>query len=382
MAFKIKPPFQVDNTPIYNYPMEEEGVLGKANKNGTIIIDPNLSPAQAKEVEEHEMGHIDQMKRGDLDYDDENVYWKGKTYPRSKMNEGAHDLPWEKEIYNKTEKSENMGFKLSGKKEKTSPFAIMVDKGLISPLNANGDDKKKKNIRKDENLVKDEEQSSRYKQGEWDIPQATLDAMQKKLDEKAKSTGEYQETTLSARRGGLDGYDKAWKENKDGVQGKYKSYEDFASAADKWWKGKEKKLVASPPPETLKTPPTPEQKVSQKTAAVKTIEHQADKGDRTHKAFEEVPIYTNRYNRETGKKEKVITGYRQQQIKGVGGKKILTDYQSTDHGTQITEADGKYVVGPGQVSHLTNKDITRGKDELDINVSKSNIPGLNWNEGR
>jgi len=365
MAFKIKPPFQVDNTPIYNYPMDEEGVLGKANNNGTIIIDSNLSPAQAKEVEQHEMGHIDQMKRGDLDYDDENVYWKGKTYPRSEMKEGAHDLPWEKEIYDKTEKSENMGFKLSGKKEKTSPFAMMVDKGLITPLNANGNDKK--NIRKDENLVKDEEQSSKYKQGEWDIPQATIDAMQKKLDEKAKSTGEYQETTLSARRGGLDSYDKAWKENKDGVQGKYDSYEDFAKAADDWWESKEKKLIASPPPETLKIPKTSEKKVSQENVAAKTTEHQADKGDRTQKQFQEVEISPGVWV--------------QKEVEGEGGEKILTDYQSTDHGKQITEADGQYVVGPPQVSTLTNKQITSGLDELDINVSESYQPDLNWNEG-
>ena len=39
------------------------------------------------------------MKRGDLDYDDNNVYWKGKVYPRSKMREGAKNLPWEKEAY-------------------------------------------------------------------------------------------------------------------------------------------------------------------------------------------------------------------------------------------------------------------------------------------
>jgi hypothetical protein len=41
------------------------------------------------------------MKRGDLDYDDKNVYWKGKKYPRSKMNEGAKNLPWEMEAYKK-----------------------------------------------------------------------------------------------------------------------------------------------------------------------------------------------------------------------------------------------------------------------------------------
>lgn len=142
MSFKIKPPYIVDNTPIYNYPMDEEGVLGKANRNGTILINKDLHPSKAKEVEEHEMGHIDQMKRGDLDYDDKNVYWKGKTYPRSKMNEGAHNLPWEKEIYDKTEKNKKMGFKLDGHRGKSSPFANLVKKGLISPLNDNGDENK------------------------------------------------------------------------------------------------------------------------------------------------------------------------------------------------------------------------------------------------
>ena len=142
MSFKIKPPYIVDNTPIYNYPMDEDGVLGKANRNGTILINKDLNPSKAKEVEEHEMGHIDQMKRGDLDYDDKNVYWKGKTYPRSKMNEGAHNLPWEKEIYDKTEKNKKMGFKLDGHRGKSSPFANLVKKGLISPLNDNGDENK------------------------------------------------------------------------------------------------------------------------------------------------------------------------------------------------------------------------------------------------
>ena len=42
------------------------------------------------------------MERGDLDYDNNNVYWKGKTIPRSKINEGSKNLPWEKEAYNKS----------------------------------------------------------------------------------------------------------------------------------------------------------------------------------------------------------------------------------------------------------------------------------------
>ena len=48
------------------------------------------------------MVHIDQMNRGDLDYDDKYVYWKGKKIPRSSMDEGAKNLPWEKEAYDKT----------------------------------------------------------------------------------------------------------------------------------------------------------------------------------------------------------------------------------------------------------------------------------------
>lgn len=98
MAFKLNSPFPIDNTPIYHVDMEE-GVMGKANNNGTIIINKDLDPKMLNKVVKHEMVHIDQMKRGDLDYDDKNVYWKGKVYPRAKMNEGAKNLPWEDEAY-------------------------------------------------------------------------------------------------------------------------------------------------------------------------------------------------------------------------------------------------------------------------------------------
>jgi hypothetical protein len=98
----MKPsPFRMNETPVYYVDMED-GVLGKANNNGTIIIDQNLSPIKAKEVINHEQVHIDQMRRGDLDYDDKNVYWKGKVIPRSSIKEGAKNLPWEKEAYNKS----------------------------------------------------------------------------------------------------------------------------------------------------------------------------------------------------------------------------------------------------------------------------------------
>jgi hypothetical protein len=101
MAFKMNPaPFKMSETPIYYVDMED-GVLGKANNNGTIIIDQNLSPLEAQKVVKHEMVHIDQMRRGDLDYDKDYVYWKGRIIPRSSMKEGAKNLPWEKEAYNK-----------------------------------------------------------------------------------------------------------------------------------------------------------------------------------------------------------------------------------------------------------------------------------------
>ncbi len=90
----------MDNTPIYNVNMED-GVMGKANKNGTIILNKDLDPSQCEKVIAHEKVHIDQMKRGDLDYDDQNVYWKGKKYSRAQMKEGAKNLPWEAEAYRK-----------------------------------------------------------------------------------------------------------------------------------------------------------------------------------------------------------------------------------------------------------------------------------------
>ena len=88
----------IDNTPIYQID-EEQGVMGRANKNGSITLNKNLSPLEQEDVIKHEKIHLDQMKRGDLNYDDKYVYWKGKKMPRSKMDEGAKNLPWEKEAY-------------------------------------------------------------------------------------------------------------------------------------------------------------------------------------------------------------------------------------------------------------------------------------------
>jgi hypothetical protein len=101
MAFKLNnPPYTIDNTPIYHVDMED-GVMGKANNNGTIIVNKDVPINKIQDVINHEKVHIDQMKRGDLNYDDKYVYWKGKKYPRAQMQEGAKNLPWEAEAYKK-----------------------------------------------------------------------------------------------------------------------------------------------------------------------------------------------------------------------------------------------------------------------------------------
>ena len=100
MAFKMDSPICTCNTPIYERNLEP-GVMGEANNNGTILVNKNLSTLEKQKVVDHEMVHIDQMERGDLDYDNNNVYWKGKKYSRASMVEGAKNLPWEKEAYRK-----------------------------------------------------------------------------------------------------------------------------------------------------------------------------------------------------------------------------------------------------------------------------------------
>ena len=95
---KPKSPFQ-DKLP--------EGVLGRANKDGTMDIKPGLSAKKRKEVVAHEQVHLDQFKSGKLDYTDSDITWKGQKIPRTADSkiffngklyiEGAKNLPWEKE---------------------------------------------------------------------------------------------------------------------------------------------------------------------------------------------------------------------------------------------------------------------------------------------
>lgn len=99
---------KTSGTPVIRKDLEG-GVVAEANNDGSIYVDKSVkkgSPLE-KEAIAHEKVHIDQMERGDLNYDDNNVHWKGKIYPRSSMNEGAKQLPWEKEAYDKTKHMNN-----------------------------------------------------------------------------------------------------------------------------------------------------------------------------------------------------------------------------------------------------------------------------------
>jgi len=99
MGFKMKMgKLSIDNTPVYQTDTEE-GVMGQANKNGTILVDKNLSKEEQEDVIRHEKVHLKQMKDGDLDYDDKYMYWKGKKISRSSIDEGNKKLPWEIEAY-------------------------------------------------------------------------------------------------------------------------------------------------------------------------------------------------------------------------------------------------------------------------------------------
>jgi hypothetical protein len=117
MAFKLKSPYVVDNTPVY-FVDEEDSVLGRANNNGTITVNNRIDClAQLEEVIKHEKVHVDQFKRfaksngrKGLDYNDKYIMWNGKKYPRKNgkikykgkwIVEGSKSFPWEKEAYKK-----------------------------------------------------------------------------------------------------------------------------------------------------------------------------------------------------------------------------------------------------------------------------------------
>ena len=140
MGFKLKgAPYDKSNMNIAVYKKDlTDGSIGKSNHTG-IILKTGLDPETEQHVIAHEKVHQEQQAKGDLDYDKENFYWKGKTYPRENLNEHNEELPWEKEAYKASEKSRNkeskkMGstkFKLNGHRGNNKPFSQLTSRGLI-----------------------------------------------------------------------------------------------------------------------------------------------------------------------------------------------------------------------------------------------------------
>lgn len=140
MGFKLKgAPYDKSNMNIAVYKKDlTDGSIGKSNHTG-IIVQSGISPEEEQHVIAHEKVHQEQQAKGELDYDKENFYWKGKTYPRENLNEHNENLPWEKEAYKASKESRNkqakeMGstkFKLNGHRGNNKPFKHMTERGLI-----------------------------------------------------------------------------------------------------------------------------------------------------------------------------------------------------------------------------------------------------------
>lgn len=100
MKFTIQPFYESNPASVVNVPMDDERELGRIEKPGTILVNKDITDhKKLANVINHENIHINQLKRGDLDWDDDNLYWKGKKFKRSSMNEGSPALAWEKEAY-------------------------------------------------------------------------------------------------------------------------------------------------------------------------------------------------------------------------------------------------------------------------------------------
>ena len=117
MAFKMKGSSYCNcklNTPVYHMPMED-GTRGMATKNGSILINENLSPVEEQGTIEHEGTHFEQVKRfhksggrKGLDYTDDALVFDDISYPRKDGKilyegkwkpEGWPGFKWEKEAY-------------------------------------------------------------------------------------------------------------------------------------------------------------------------------------------------------------------------------------------------------------------------------------------
>ena len=122
MAFKMKNPLAEKTTSSLNFGGSDgeqlapgvtvirknlgKGIMGEANKDGTIFISKKVEPGSSQETQilTHEIKHMVDLKTGRLKYDDYSLTWDGQTYERNKgkiyfegrwLPEGSADFPWE-----------------------------------------------------------------------------------------------------------------------------------------------------------------------------------------------------------------------------------------------------------------------------------------------
>ena len=101
--------YQLD-APAQRSPLKSgvSNVQGRANKDGSIEIDPNLSPIEREKTIAHEEKHMAEMEAGVLDYDDTSITYHGERFDRKDgkvrydgewLEEGSKQFPWEQEAY-------------------------------------------------------------------------------------------------------------------------------------------------------------------------------------------------------------------------------------------------------------------------------------------
>lgn len=100
----MRPPYEVDNTPVYRAPFEDGTTHGVTLMNGSIVLNENLPHDMEEDTVKHEKVHVEQIKDGRFCWNDDWVYFDGKWYDRSKIKDGDKNLPWEKEAYAREKK--------------------------------------------------------------------------------------------------------------------------------------------------------------------------------------------------------------------------------------------------------------------------------------
>ena len=111
MGFRLGSEIRSIRSPIVKKDVGE-GVVARANDDGTIDVDPklNINSPYGRRVIKHEQAHLNQMESGRAAYGDNWVMWEDKIYIRKNVNgvniidgpngrwpEGDHNHPWDQE---------------------------------------------------------------------------------------------------------------------------------------------------------------------------------------------------------------------------------------------------------------------------------------------